>query len=391
LKALAGEVLLPMLNALQPFIQGITEWVSKLDDWQKGFIGAGLVFGKLAFDAAKWVLNGISLRKGFDMGGMKEKGKGVLSRMNPFGKKSFAEKRKMVAARNPSLGGQSTAGNGGGVPKNGKPGDVTKGMNMKNVLQGAAAILILSGALFVFAKALQEFEKLENGWETLIIAGVSLAGLTVGLFALSKIPKKDILTGALALAVMGAAMIPFAYSMSLMEGISWTTLGVAAAALVVFGAAMFALGAIMFTGVGALIFGAGILAFIALGGALAIFGLGLQQVVAPIVDFTDSMETMTNLDFSKAVNGIASIGKAMTELESNGGLESLRETAMWLSIMSMKPIKVEFGEMNVSGDIELSGEGGGKTSTDWINDPIFVSNLKDLIAQHMAKDQTGSV
>jgi hypothetical protein len=45
--------------------------------------------------------------------------------------------------------------------------------------------------------------------------------------------------------------------------------------------------------------------------------------------------------------------------------------------------------MNVKGDIEISGEGGGKTSTDWVNDPIFISNLKDLIFQSQKVDSTG--
>jgi hypothetical protein len=83
------------------------------------------------------------------------------------------------------------------------------------------------------------------------------------------------------------------------------------------------------------------------------------------------------------------IGEAMTNLESNGGLDSLRETAMWLSIMTMKPIRVEFTDMNLKGDIEISGESGGKTNTDWVNDPAFISNLKDLIVQQMSIDKTG--
>jgi hypothetical protein len=359
LKALASEFLLPFLNWVKPMITWLTDLVKGMPTWLKTFTGGALLLGKVAFDTAKWIYNGVMLRKGFNMGNKTDKvtdaltgdksqsktftpkSRGMVtdSKGNKWGKNT--PQGKMIRTKGGTqplkpMGKQSGIGtSAGGKGGGGKPGGMTKGMNMKNVLQGAAAILVLSAALFVFAKALQEFDKLENGWETLAQAAVGMTLLAGGLWAISAIPKKDILVGALALAVMGAAMIPFAYAMGLMEGISWETLGVAAASLVVFGAAMFALGAIMFTGVGALIFGAGILAFIALGGALAIFGIGLQQVVAPITEFSGSMETLTNIDFSKAVNGIVAIGEAMTNLESNGGLDSLRETAMWLSIMTI--------------------------------------------------------
>ena len=38
---------------------------------------------------------------------------------------------------------------------------------------------------------------------------------------------------------------------------------------------------------------------------------------------------------------------------------------------------IKFDEsLSIDGSIEISGEGGGKTNTDWIKDPIFVSKLK---------------
>jgi hypothetical protein len=165
-------------------------------------------------------------------------------------------------------------------------------------------------------------------------------------------------------------------------------LGVAAASLVVFSAAMFGLGALMFTGVGALLFGAGLVAFVALGGALALFGLGLKQVVEPIQGFTDSMSVMSNLDFSSIVNGITQVGEAMSEIESDG-LKELKETALWLSMATMKPVRVEFGDLSVNGNIDIEGEGGGKSSTDWVEDPIFVRKLKGIVMEALQADKKG--
>jgi hypothetical protein len=43
--------------------------------------------------------------------------------------------------------------------------------------------------------------------------------------------------------------------------------------------------------------------------------------------------------------------------------------------------------MNLKGDISLSGEGGDKTSTDWLNDPIFIRRLKNLISEKLEDDR----
>ena len=83
---------------------------------------------------------------------------------------------------------------------------------MKQVLKGAAAILILSAALFVAAKAFQQFASVE--WESIAKGGVALLGL-VGITKLLGNSIAGILKGSIALAILGAALIPLAYALNL--------------------------------------------------------------------------------------------------------------------------------------------------------------------------------
>lgn len=96
--------------------------------------------------------------------------------------------------------------------KGGGVGGFLKGIKMDDVLKGAAAILILSGALFVAAKAFQEFAEVE--WESIAKGGVALLGLTGIAFLLGKM-KGPILEGAIAIGILGAALIPLGYALKL--------------------------------------------------------------------------------------------------------------------------------------------------------------------------------
>jgi hypothetical protein len=98
-----------------------------------------------------------------------------------------------------------TSTKGGGI------GGFLKGIKMNDVLKGAAAILILSAALFVAAKAFQEFANVN--WEEIEMAGVALLGLTGVAFMLGKL-KGPIIEGAIAIAILGAALIPLGYALN---------------------------------------------------------------------------------------------------------------------------------------------------------------------------------
>lgn len=165
-------------------------------------------------------------------------------------------------------------------------------MDMKKMIQGAAAILILSAALFVAAKAFQEFGSVT--WPAVGMGLASLVGLATIAYVLGK-AQNEMIKGALAVAILGAALIPFAYSMSLIAGLDIGSVLAAAAGLVIFSAAIFGLGALMLTGAGTFIFGAGLAALAGLGVSMMILGAGLLVAAAGFQAIGGSMGSVVSL------------------------------------------------------------------------------------------------
>jgi hypothetical protein len=215
---------------------------------------------------------------------------------------------KTAAPATPTPAAPTTPAAGGGA------GGFMKGINTTDMIKGAAAILILSAALFVAAKAFQEFATVK--WEDVAKGVVGIGALAGVAFLLSK-ASGDMIEGSIAIAILGVALIPFAYALSLLANVKMENVLAAAAGLVIFGAAVFGLGALMMTGAGAFIFGAGILAIIALGGAMIILGAGLQSVANAGTGITALFKSLTELDtdqLTKIAPALLSIGEGIMTL-----------------------------------------------------------------------------
>ncbi len=212
---------------------------------------------------------------------------------------SFGDKRKMVMDRQAAGGGLASrvktppAAPGGAGPTD-QASKVGK-LNANAMLKGAAALLIVAAALFVAAKAFQEFAEVK--WEDVAKGLVGIAGLALVAAILGKV-QGQMIKGAIAVAILGVALIPFAYAMSLIAGLDINSVLAAAAGLVIFAGAVFGLGALMMTGAGAFFFVAGVAALIALGAALIVLGDGLNAVSAPMQMFAKSL-----MDLTKGVDG----------------------------------------------------------------------------------------
>ena len=113
-----------------------------------------------------------------------------------------------------------------------------------------------------------------------ILSGlVAIAGLAAILIVVSKF-EGDILMGALALAAVGLAMMPLAYSMQMMSGIDLSTIGVALAAVTGLALVAGVIGAIALTGVGAAAIAAGAALIAVIGLAMMPLAIGLQMMSA---------------------------------------------------------------------------------------------------------------
>jgi ribosome-binding factor A len=245
------------------------------------------------------------------------KGESILGALNP---KNLFKKGGGAAASAASTAANTAAAGGGGVTDISKQTEtVSKGskFNANNMIKGAAAMLILAAALYVAAKAFQEFATVE--WESVGKGLVGLAGLAAIAYILGKM-QGDMIKGALAVAILGVALIPFAYAMSLIGGLDIGSVIAAAAGLVIFSAAVFGLGALMMSGAGAVVFGAGLLALTGLGIAMGVLGLGLQSAAAGFAGVASSLPTiietisqLATLDLSP----IYSLASALDELAAS--------------------------------------------------------------------------
>ena len=195
------------------------------------------------------------------------------------------KKRAVLKKVSSGTGGGATGGTGGSGRGGSGLGFVEK-LDAKKLMQGAAAMLIVSAALFVTAKALQEFTSVE--FSDLAKAGVALLGLTLALVAIgalmtSGIGTVAILAGAAAMLVIAAALLVLGHAIQaigsgfsmLSEGLTsftplLTTLVPLAGGIFILAGAFGALG----MGMGALAIGA--LALLpALPVLLALAGIGM--------------------------------------------------------------------------------------------------------------------
>ena len=193
----------------------------------------------------------------------------------------------------PSKGGSmaSTAttaatDSGGGVADKLNKTSGGKGMNVMNMVKGAAAILILSAALFVAAKAFQEFGSVT--WEAVGMGLVGLAGMAAIAMVLGKVTGQ-LIQGSIAVAALGLALIPFAYSMQMLAGVGIGQFATIAGGLILLSGAAALLGfALPFISSGAL-------ALALLGGGLLAFGAGMMVAGKGLEMFVGSISTISQI------------------------------------------------------------------------------------------------
>lgn len=160
-------------------------------------------------------------------------------------------------------------------------------INFTDLVKGAAALTIMAGALFLFAKAAQEFANVN--WEQMKMAGASLAALTLAVVILGKV-KGQVIAGALAMGIMGGALWVIGNALQQFMGLDWPQLGMAAASIVGLAVATGVLGLMLPTIV------MGSIALAAMGAGFAVFatlvGATLPALTAGLVPFFDALNNL---------------------------------------------------------------------------------------------------
>lgn len=285
--SMMGETLNMGLNKyLGTGLEGLGGMITMSGQLGTGFKSLGIDMGGAIKGTAQILKNLIGMVAGPVLNGIKAIGGGLMNSLggSKLGESIGGVKDKLMS-KGAGLKDKLMAGVGDkakdiktpDTDAGDKMGKMGKGINTTDLIKGAAAMLIMAAALYVSAKAFQEFATVK--WEDVGKGLVGIAGLAAIAYILSK-AQGDMIKGALAVAILGLALVPFAYAMSLIAGLDIGSVIAAAAGLVIFSAAVFGLGALMMTGAGAFIFGAGLLALAGLGLAMMALGAGLLVAAA---------------------------------------------------------------------------------------------------------------
>ena len=310
-----------------------------------GLSGLGINMGGIVKSSAEFVKNMVKAAASKIMG----KG-GPGDSASQFAGGSFSKGKELLAQRNAAAAGKTpstatTPAAGGGADQANKFGKIKAG----DLIKGAAALLILAAALWVSAKAFQEFAKVK--WEDVGKGLVGLVGLAGIAYVLSK-ASGSMIQGAIAIAILGAALIPFAFAMSLIQGLNIDSVLAAAAGLVLFGVAAAGLGLILpFVLAGALgiaVLGAALIVF---GTGMNLIGSGFGAISATLPAIMEQISAVSQIDYMP----ILGLAGALTMLAGALALVAISGLLALPVLMALGGLSSLFGG---------GGEGGGEGKTD---------------------------
>ena len=301
----AGGAVGGLMGFINPSVAGIGAMALKVAG--PGGIAAGFkIAGKGAMGLFDMVKGPLGDSIGKLAGGVTDKLGGAFGKVSEKASALGSKMKDMAADKAGDLGGKSKkakmpkGGKGGGGFMDGIVESVNK-MDAKKMLMGAAAILVLAAALFVTAKAVQEFMKVD--WAAMAKAGVALLGLAGIAYLMGK-ASTEMIKGAAAMLILGAALYVIGLALQFFVGIKWEDMAKAGVALL----GLIAVAAIL--GAAAPLFLAGAAVLAVLSGALLIFGAALYVIGAAAGQVGPLLQT-----FFEGLNSVIStVGGAIVEI-----------------------------------------------------------------------------
>ena len=225
-----------------------------------------------------------------------------------------------------------------------------KKIKMSDVIKGAAAMLIVAAAVFVFGKAVQEF--MNVSWEAVGMAVVSMLALVgavalLGAIMMSGVGALAIIAGAAAMLIVAGAMLVLAVALKIIsDAIPNFMLFIPMLPEMAFGFLTLAplLPILPFLSLGLILFGAGM--------GLSAVGVGLFSAVGGIETITSLAEAMTTL--VPLADGIANLGAAFISM-------AFGVSALALSLLLLTPALPALAVLSALGLTDNLVIGGGTT------------------------------
>lgn len=205
-------------------------------------------------------------------------------------------------------------GKEGGGMLSGLLGGGGGGKALASLKNFGVGLVLVAGSLWVAAKAFQEFG--EVAWEDVGKGLVALGGLVVAAMALDKV-KGQIIMGAGALMVLGAATWVIGAALGSFSELDWETIGKGMLAV----AGLGVIGAI--AGTAAPLIATGAVALGLMGGALWVIGEAMQAVGQGFKDMGDGLEKLSQLDGGNLLKVAAGLGALSLAMAAFGAAQAI--------------------------------------------------------------------
>ena len=322
IKALKNSVmntLVPFFNPVIQILTSVVQTINSAGPVLKGIFGILVATLGILFGPAKAFANGIMQARGFNIG---MAGGGFFKSFKSMFKPSAGGggTQQMMGPKPPKSPGKAA---GGGWIKSLANGiKAFKKVDVKDILKLGLALTVIGASVALFMAGIALTGSPDGA--QLAAAAASMVIMAGGLYLATKIlggmNMKDVLMGAAAMGIMGIALIPFAYAAQMMGEVDWLNVlaGVGTAILVV--GLLTALGSAMVLAMPLLYLGAGALAIA--GVSLLIGAVTMAKAAEYLVTAIEPLNQIKDADWSGlapfataiASFGIATIGAGISLL-----------------------------------------------------------------------------
>ena len=207
----------------------------------------------------------------------------------------------------------------GGVIKSIGKGFKYLGNNLKSIAKGALAMALMGASLIPFALAAVKFNDVE--WESLAKAGVALVGLAAVGFLIGKASGSMIL-GAIGVGILGGALFVAGKGFELFQNLDWETIGKGFVAI----GGLAAIGAVV--GLAAPLIIAGAFAVGLMGVALIPFAYAAQLAAPALTEIVEAFKLFEDVDTTTMLAlpaALAAVGAALVAMSAGNFVSGIMD------------------------------------------------------------------